>query len=193
MSKIHLRTKTAFTLIDLLVVIAIIAILAAILFPVFARARENARRTSCTSNLKQLGIMMIQYTQDYDERYPACWYGVTPAGSTNTWMVFMQPYIKSTQVFQCPSESAANQGPTGSNFPTHYAYNYYIGGNPGSTTSTITNRVLAELVKPSQTVLMTDGGSLPPPPAHQTRMERRQRNGRFVSLPPLAAPTRLTY
>src|SRR5690606_29481911 len=61
---------TGFTLIELLVVIAIIAILASILFPVFARARENARRASCLSNLKQIGLGIIQYTQDYDERYP---------------------------------------------------------------------------------------------------------------------------
>src|SRR5438874_7363740 len=64
------RTQSAFTLIELLVVIAIIAILAAILFPVFGRARENARRSSCQSNLKQLGIAIMQYTQDYDERMP---------------------------------------------------------------------------------------------------------------------------
>lgn len=64
------RTTLGFTLIELLVVIAIIAILAAILFPVFARARENARRSSCMSNLKQIGLGIIQYTQDYDERYP---------------------------------------------------------------------------------------------------------------------------
>src|SRR5688500_3211019 len=65
------RKNRAFTLIELLVVIAIIAILAAILFPVFARARENARRASCQSNLKQIGLGVMQYVQDYDERYPA--------------------------------------------------------------------------------------------------------------------------
>ncbi len=62
--------RFAFTLIELLVVIAIIAILAAILFPVFARARENARRSSCQSNLKQIGLGVMQYIQDYDEKYP---------------------------------------------------------------------------------------------------------------------------
>lgn len=67
--------KQGFTLIELLVVIAIVAILASILFPVFARARENARRSSCMSNLKQIGLGIIQYTQDYDEYYPPTWYG----------------------------------------------------------------------------------------------------------------------
>ena len=64
------KHRRGFTLIELLVVIAIISLLAAILFPVFSRARENARRSSCLSNLKQIGLGMMQYTQDYDERYP---------------------------------------------------------------------------------------------------------------------------
>jgi prepilin-type N-terminal cleavage/methylation domain-containing protein len=72
--KMHRQTKrsagSGFTLIELLVVIAIIAILAAILFPVFARARENARRASCASNLKQISLGLMQYSQDYDERFP---------------------------------------------------------------------------------------------------------------------------
>lgn len=64
------QNRTAFTLIELLVVISIIAVLAAILFPVFARARENARRASCMSNLKQIGLGFMMYTQDYDEMMP---------------------------------------------------------------------------------------------------------------------------
>ena len=90
----------AFTLIELLVVIAIIAILAAILFPVFAQAREAARQTACTSNLKQIGIGLKMYQQDYDETYPPSQTGATLLVS---WPTMMQPYIKNAQVFICPS------------------------------------------------------------------------------------------
>src|SRR3982750_26327 len=95
--------RRAFTLIELLVVIAIIAILAAILFPVFARARENARRSSCQSNLKQIGIGLMQYVQDYDERMPLCIFDYTgnlqviggkTVKSTN-WDAVIYPYVKS--------------------------------------------------------------------------------------------------
>jgi prepilin-type N-terminal cleavage/methylation domain-containing protein/prepilin-type processing-associated H-X9-DG protein len=96
--------RTGFTLIELLVVIAIIAILAAILFPVFARARENARRSSCQSNLKQIGLGLMQYTQDYDERTPRVWFGAW-TGSAGRWMDVVQPYTKSEQLFDCPSVS----------------------------------------------------------------------------------------
>lgn len=100
----------AFTLIKLLVVIAIIAILAAILFPVFARARENARRSSCQSNLKQLALGMTQYTQDYDEKYPALgWHNCCGSGwYYRYWGSAIQPYIKSTQIFACPSSPFNN-------------------------------------------------------------------------------------
>ena len=95
--------KRGFTLIELLVVIAIIAILAAILFPVFARARENARRASCGSNLRQIGLGILQYTQDYDERLPKNDDGTKAVG---TWVDILQPYIKSEQLFVCPSDSS---------------------------------------------------------------------------------------
>lgn len=97
--------KSGFTLIELLVVIAIIAILAAILFPVFARVRENARRSSCQSNLKQVGLATIQYVQDYDGTYPYVADTQTNYQSRR-WMDNVQPYIKSTQVFTCPSDSS---------------------------------------------------------------------------------------
>src|SRR6478609_7479917 len=105
-----------FTLIELLVVIAIIAILAAILFPVFARARENARRSSCQSNLKQIGLGVMQYAQDYDEILPR-----SRLYKTDTawipWQSGIQPYVKSAQIFRCPSNVAGginvnNSSPT---------------------------------------------------------------------------------
>lgn len=102
--------RRGFTLIELLVVIAIIAILAAILFPVFARAREKARQSSCQSNLKQLALGIAMYAQDYDERLPYRWYAVTGIGSWNWGDHFVQPYIKNTQVVICPSTNAKSYG-----------------------------------------------------------------------------------
>ena len=108
--------KRGFTLIELLVVIAIIAILAAILFPVFARARESARRTVCLSNTKQILMGITMYTQDYDHHYlpPVPTPASPPAGSypckpcrfdNGAWVGTVQPYIKSTQIFVCPSDA----------------------------------------------------------------------------------------
>ncbi|NUQ01544.1 MAG: DUF1559 domain-containing protein [Armatimonadetes bacterium] len=92
-------TRPAFTLIELLVVIAIIAILAAILFPVFAKAREKARQSSCQSNLKQIGVGVLQYVQDYDETFPM----YAPAGYAYNWEGACEPYFKSPQILRCPS------------------------------------------------------------------------------------------
>jgi prepilin-type N-terminal cleavage/methylation domain-containing protein/prepilin-type processing-associated H-X9-DG protein len=111
------RTQ-GFTLIELLVVIAIIAILAAILFPVFARARENARRASCQSNEKQIGLALAQYIQDYDERCLPGAYPYSGSGDTTTrWYNLLDPYLKSTQVLQCPSRPA--------NTGVAYGWNYF--------------------------------------------------------------------
>ncbi|MES2459656.1 MAG: prepilin-type N-terminal cleavage/methylation domain-containing protein [Armatimonadota bacterium] len=92
---------TGFTLIELLVVIAIIAILAAILFPVFAQARAKARQAACLSNGKQLGLGIIQYTQDYDGVLPPAQLGAT--GAVISWPTMVYPYIKNGDVFVCPS------------------------------------------------------------------------------------------
>src|SRR4028118_1417409 len=104
------RKNGAFTLIELLVVIAIIAILAAILFPVFAQAREKARQASCQSNLRQIGLALLQYNQDYDERFPQVYnydgaFGAS-VGSPEWWGVWMvqtEPYAKNRDIYRCPS------------------------------------------------------------------------------------------
>jgi len=105
--------RRAFTLIELLVVIAIIAILAAILFPVFARAREKARQTSCLSNLKQIGLAFAMYKGDYDERYPINGGDLARAQTPievplNYWVIALHPYVKNGGVFECPSDSTPN-------------------------------------------------------------------------------------
>jgi len=130
--------RAGFTLIELLVVIAIIAILAAILFPVFSRARENARRASCQSNMKQLGLGFAQYLQDYDSKYPEGgnyqnWLpgnGDWVAGFKNTEGLAdnktfaptgdkadvqdgsLYPYVKSAQIYVCPSAPDSDKGLT---------------------------------------------------------------------------------
>lgn len=114
----------AFTLIEILVTIAIIAILAAILFPVFARARENARRSSCMSNEKQLALAALQYTQDYDERLPPH-YNFRSTTSGDPWMNIIQPYIKNSQVFFCPSSSGFNSSAALTTSNIAYGWNYY--------------------------------------------------------------------
>jgi prepilin-type N-terminal cleavage/methylation domain-containing protein/prepilin-type processing-associated H-X9-DG protein len=126
----HNKKSKAFTLIELLVVIAIIAILASILFPVFARARENARRASCQSNLKQIGLGIMQYTQDYDERMPQVY------SNSIAWHANIQPYVKSVDLFRCPSNSSKM---TISGTPAIDPLNHYLcnGNNsPGANAQT---------------------------------------------------------
>ena len=125
-----------FTLIELLVVIAIIAILAAILFPAFARARENARRASCQSNMKQLGLGMLQYTQDYDERLPIGQASIVADNFRGrTWGGQVFPYVKSIQVYVCPSDTTT---PVSPGTVVSYGYNggltFPLAGNCGAWT-----------------------------------------------------------
>ncbi len=150
--------RKGFTLIELLVVIAIIAILAAILFPVFAKAREKARATSCLSNTKQLSLGMMMYSQDYDEMMvPMAVPGAAPANAVqpdanNTrWVDLINPYIKSAALFRCPS------GPRGNN-PVHYGYSHHIGLWWGA-------RSMAEIENVASTVVLADVGYIANPTA----------------------------
>lgn len=103
MSDYSFTPRRAFTLIELLVVIAIIALLAAILFPVFARARENARRSSCQSNMKQAALAVAQYVMDNDGRSLVS-HGVNGNFSISAYVWEpMEPYLKSDQILRCPS------------------------------------------------------------------------------------------
>src|SRR5688572_27642381 len=131
--------KSGFTLIELLVVIAIIAILAAILFPVFARARENARRASCQSNEKNIALGFKQYIQDNGEKYP-----LAASSGPETKALGTGPlgeYIKSNAIFYCPSDSNKTSGSYG------YDPNDQVAGRNESAIDTVTAVLLTETGK----------------------------------------------
>ena len=158
LSQRNTRARSAgFTLIELLVVIAIIAILAAILFPVFARAREKARQTTCLSNERQLGLAMLQYVQDYDETFPQGLVNQKPpstngggeTGAGTGWAGIISPYIKNVGVLTCPSDLTkltANSGaPAAGTVVCSFGFNEYLPG-----------RNLGYMVAPTTTVLMAE-------------------------------------
>lgn len=150
------RSHKGFTLIELLVVIAIIAILAAILFPVFAKAREKARQISCASNMNQLGLGMMQYTQDNDECYPV---GYSTGKLGQGWAGAIYPYVKSTGVLKCPDDSTSEHV-TGNitSYPVSYAANLNITrwDGAGSATDPHTGQSLAVLSSPAKTVMLCE-------------------------------------
>lgn len=154
------RTANGFTLIELLVVIAIIAILAAILFPVFTRARENARRSSCQSNMKQVGLGFLQYAQDYDEKLPEGYNGFNEIYAWKKgrfWTNLLYPYLKSVQVLRCPSDITVLGVPTSPNVGImSYSYNSNIPGinNAGGTTNSFAS--LSRFTAPARTVLLCE-------------------------------------
>ena len=159
------QSRRGFTLIELLVVIAIIALLAAILFPVFARARENARKSSCANNMKQVGVALQQYTQDYDEMLPYDYWAQNDGGNSQSdgtaanrppfsqfrWPSRMFAYIKSRQVFQCPSSRRGS----GVTVPDTDLFSYWSAGamfaRPGAQPVAI-----ADINRPSEAVTLYD-------------------------------------
>jgi prepilin-type N-terminal cleavage/methylation domain-containing protein/prepilin-type processing-associated H-X9-DG protein len=189
--------RSGFTLIELLVVIAIIAILASILFPVFARARENARRASCMSNLKQIGLGVAQYTQDYDEKFPMAiqgsgfqttvrplqtdpaypGYKLTVSDGINTdhyvsWMDVIFPYVKSIQIFTCPSQTfRADTQPS-------YGYNEEISGQKSTMPPPLS---LATVNRASELVMFLDY-----PSGHGAHANVYEYTGSFMADPSIA-------
>jgi prepilin-type N-terminal cleavage/methylation domain-containing protein/prepilin-type processing-associated H-X9-DG protein len=155
--------RRGFTLIELLVVIAIIAILAAILFPVFARAREAARQSSCLSNTRQMSNAVMMYVQDNDEVYPYMWMGgagnvhvpVGQTASTNyfIWAEAIYPYVKNAGVYQCPSQKFTQAQMPYSTFPVSYNYNGNASGGASGTS-------MATIGAPATTVLLYDGWTM---------------------------------
>jgi prepilin-type N-terminal cleavage/methylation domain-containing protein len=143
-----------FTLIKLLVVIAIIAILASILLPVFAEAREKARQANCISNLKQLSTAVMMYTQDYDDRYPRN----DPWGLGMGWAGALYPYVKAAGVYHCPDDVTGTAvGPNGVilGYPVSYAQNLNIAGNAEAVLEAPASTVLFFETEGAQ-VLITD-------------------------------------
>ena len=160
-SRLHSAKNRGFTLVELLVVIAIIAILAAILFPVFARARENARRSSCLSNLKQIGLGVMQYTQDYDESYPLTTVTGMTATPLSSWTTSTQAYISSVQVYRCPSDASARWNaavvpPAPPPFTTSYILNaWFSAGKIGGFGK------ISSAQEPSRAILMSEKADVP--------------------------------
>ncbi len=152
--------RRGFTLIELLVVIAIIAILAAILFPVFAKAREKARQTSCLSNLKELALAIHMYAQDYDERFPiylvtSDWW--TAHNADSIWSFNVQPYIKNMQIEDCPTSQLGtwhiNTGQLAGQ-DVHVSYSYNCGW--------MNQVAMGKIIRPANKVLIGDAWGADP-------------------------------
>jgi len=164
-------TRKGFTLIELLVVIAIIAILAAILFPVFAKAREKARQSSCANNLKQLALGSAMYVQDFDEKFPSGNTGVwgqatvtNAATNPDGWAAQIFSEVKSTGVYKCPDDSTTATAPS---VPISYAYNANVTGGVA----------LATFISTTSTVLLFEVSGVTGDPTNSTSFAGASGNG----------------
>jgi prepilin-type N-terminal cleavage/methylation domain-containing protein/prepilin-type processing-associated H-X9-DG protein len=177
----NIRSK-GFTLIELLVVIAIIAILAAILFPVFAKAREKARQITCASNLKQIGLAIMQYSQDYDEQMPQAGGPMYVAQYNYTayvpWETFIAPYVKNGagtistaekgNVFSCPDNpntTTAYADVAGSyqyscDYTANYNQAFATGGAGEGSFGNGANVALADQVAPASLIELIENNGL---------------------------------
>jgi prepilin-type N-terminal cleavage/methylation domain-containing protein/prepilin-type processing-associated H-X9-DG protein len=173
------RRRSAFTLIELLVVVAIVSVLAAILFPAFGRARENARRSSCASNFRQIGLGVMQYAQDYDETLPPfsynAHYGYEGADGAR-WADLVFPYLKSLQVFDCPSATAKMATFPGGKFFDAGTYTCSMVTPSTEEPIGVAGRKLAEIEETVNTLMLVEDGrldtsnGLPPNPETRARL-----------------------
>jgi len=161
-------TRKGFTLIELLVVIAIIAILAAILFPVFAKAREKARQSSCANNMKQLALGSAMYVQDFDEKFPSGntggLFGASNVTNPDGWAAQIFPEIRSTGVYKCPDDSTTGTAPL---VPISYAYNSNVTGGVA----------LAQFISTTSTVLLFEVSGITGDPTNATSFAGASGNG----------------
>lgn len=152
------RRKAGFTLVELLIVLAVIGVLAALLLPVFARAREKSRQASCQANQKQILLAVNMYVQDYDGLFPRIYYH-NAAGQIVTWYETLLPYTKSQQVFQCPTDNGTNIGGDwvpAPKFRSSYAASYDLLWGEGLEYAP--SAPLSRVSKPATTVFLSDAG-----------------------------------
>jgi prepilin-type N-terminal cleavage/methylation domain-containing protein/prepilin-type processing-associated H-X9-DG protein len=159
------RRQSGFSLLELLVVVALLSLLAGILLPVYANSREKARQSACFSNMKQLALAQMLYIQDWDERLPHWYYSVTKPDGTWVrflfWVEFFRPYTKGEGVFFDPSFTWPNGAPP-ANIIAHYCMFTWGPAGNGSAAEPYWRwagppLVLAQIVRPSETFTITDG------------------------------------